>query len=386
MTSPSAGCPASPTDHRPSGRRRHVRRLIHNPAENWGNSGIFGGVIHNFANAANRALPAETIKDMEHRRSRTVSIPPEIAPDGVAPVTALLRAGISHSMITRRCRAGGPWRRLLPGVVMLANSEPTRKQLLRAAITYAGPRAVITGVDALNAYGVQLPAPHTVRLLVPVEQRLAPKEFVTVERTTRMPKPIMRDGLPFAPPSRAAVDVARGTSNIALLRSALALPVMHGLCDHDSLQRELEAGNQRGTAAVRLALRQLDVTATSALHSNAAALLQHAPLPPPQWNVTIQDCRRRPLGYADAWWDEIGLAWQFEPAVPESATPAHGHLALTAAKVIVVRTPAADVRAALDDFSLRNMIVRELAAAFAEAGTRERPRVEARCLSVPYTA
>mgnify|MGYP006976814502 FL=1 len=171
MTSPSAGCPASPTDHRPSGRRRHVRRLIHNPAENWGNSGIFGGVIHNFANAANRALPAETIKDMEHRRSRTVSIPPEIAPDGVAPVTALLRAGISHSMITRRCRAGGPWRRLLPGVVMLANSEPTRKQLLRAAITYAGPRAVITGVDALNAYGVQLPAPHTVRLLVPVEQR-----------------------------------------------------------------------------------------------------------------------------------------------------------------------------------------------------------------------
>ncbi|WP_043662120.1 type IV toxin-antitoxin system AbiEi family antitoxin [Thermocrispum municipale] len=315
-----------------------------------------------------------------------MSISPEIAPDGIATVAALRSAGVSHSMITRRCRAGGPWRRLLPGVVMLTNGEPTRRQQLRAAIAFAGPDAVITGADAFQAYGLQLRHPPVVHVLVPATRRLTTREFISVERTTRLPKPIVRDGLPFAPPARAALDIARRTSNIALLRSALALPVVHGLCDHESLLRELNEGNQRGTAAVRLALRQLDETATNVLHRHAAAILRDSPLPPPRWNVTIYDRKQRAMGYADAWWDEVGLAWQFGPPTPDSPAPVHGHLALTQAKVEIVRTSAAEVRAAIEDPALREMIVRELVAAFADASTRQRPLVEARCLSVPNTA
>ncbi|MGH3466443.1 MAG: hypothetical protein ACRDQF_01770, partial [Thermocrispum sp.] len=320
---------------------------------------------------------------MHEKPTRTVNIPSGVAPDGIASTAALNRAGVSASMITKRCRAGGPWRRLLPGVVMLGNGEPTRRQQLRAAVALAGPDSVITGADALHAYGVDIPVPHTIRLLVPVAQRVTAKEFVSVERTTRIPKPIVRDGLPFAPPSRAAVDIARKTSDIALLRSSLALPVLHGLSDHDTLLRELESGNQRGSAAVRLALRQLDATAASVLHAHAARLLRNSPLPPPRWNVTVYDRRQRPIGYADAWWDEVGLAWQLGPATPDTPAPAHGHLALTTARVVVVRTSAAEIRHASDNPPQRDPIIRELAAAFAEAGTRQRPRVEGRCLSVP---
>lgn len=289
-------------------------------------------------------------------------------------------------MITKRCRAGGPWRRLLPGVVMLNNGEPTRRQQLRAALALAGPGSVITGADALRAYGLEVPLPHMVRLLVPITRRLAAKEFVAVERTTRLPQPIVRDGLPFAPPSRAAVDIARRTSNIALLRKVLALPVMHGLSDHEGLLRELESGNQRGTAAVRTALRQLDSTAASMLHAHAARLLRNSPLPAPRWNVTVYDRRQRPMGYADAWWDQVGMAWQFGPATPESPAPVHGHLAMTTARVVVVRTTAADIRRASDDASEREAIVRELVAAYTAAAERQRPLVEARCLAVPNTA
>src|SRR5690606_41296575 len=71
---------------------------------------------------------------------------------------------------------------------------------------------------------------------------------------------------------------------------------------------------------------------------------------------------------------------------PDSPAPVHGHLALTQAKVEIVRTSAAEVRAAIEHPALREMIVRELVAAFADASTRQRPLVEARCLSVPNTA
>lgn len=315
-----------------------------------------------------------------------MKVPAGVAPDGIASVAALQAAGVSHSMITKRCRPGGPWRRLLPNVVMLDTGMPSRRQRLQAAIALAGPEAVITGIDALRAYGVDLAAPYPVRLLIPTRQRLASKDFVTVERTTRVPKPIMRDGLPFAPPARAALDVARGTSDLWLLRAALALPVLHGLCDHDRLLSELDAGNQRGSSAVRVALRQLDATAASLLHAHASRLLRETPLPPPRWNVTVYDRKRRPMGYADAWWDDVGLAWQLGPPCPTSPAPAHGHLALTTAGVVVVRTPAAEVRVAANDPDEREPIVRELVAAFAEASRRQRPPVEALCQSIPNSA
>ena len=89
------------------------------------------------------------------------------------------------------------WQRLLPGVVMFSRQLPTRRQRLRAALAWAGPEAVITGVDALRAHGIPLHLPPEVRLLVPVNHRLSVKDFIVVERTTRLPVPFMRDGMSF---------------------------------------------------------------------------------------------------------------------------------------------------------------------------------------------
>lgn len=323
---------------------------------------------------------------MHQRSTRTVNIPSGAAPDGVATVAELQQAGLSPNMITKRCRAGGPWRRLLPGVILLDNGPPNRRQQLRAATALAGPAAVITGADALRAHGIDLPMPHAVRLLVPVGQRLLSREFVTAERTTRVPEPVIHDGLPFAPPARAALDVARNTSDVWLLRSALALTALHGLCTRDDLRRELDEGNQRGSAAVRLALRRLDATTVSVLHAHAMRLLRDAPLPPPQWNVTIYDRKRRPLGYTDAWWDEVGLGWQLGPINATTPIPAHGHLPLTTSGVVVVRTSATHVRTAGSDLAARENIIRDLVEGFRTAAERDRPPVEARCPSMPNTA
>lgn len=301
------------------------------------------------------------------RPHRTLRVAPRFIRDGIATTTALRDAGVSKGMISARCRPDGPWQRLLPGVVMLTTGPPTRRQQLRCAVEYAGKDAVITGEDALLAHSVALTPQHSVRLLVPTGKRLSPREFVVLERSNRLPRPVMVDELPFAPPARAAIDVARATRDAMLLRSVLAMVLQQGLCTPAELTEELDAGNQRGSAAVRMALRDSDLLAAMFLHAQANRLLDAAPLPQPRWHVTITDQQRQVLGYADAWWDEVGLAWQIERQASAWPSPPHRHLRLTAAGVTVVRTSAEQVLTAEDDTAVRRQIVRALASAFLTA-------------------
>jgi hypothetical protein len=129
--------------------------------------------------------------------------------DGVIRRSDLVAAGHTNHSLSTRCRPGGPWQSVLPGVVLLANSPPNRRQRLKAAVLYAGKEAVITGSEALREHEVSAIETTEVHLLLPANRRLSAREFVRVERTSRMPNPRIVNGLPFAPPHRAAVDAAR---------------------------------------------------------------------------------------------------------------------------------------------------------------------------------
>ncbi|MGH3949345.1 MAG: hypothetical protein ACRDSE_09505, partial [Pseudonocardiaceae bacterium] len=185
--------------------------------------------------------------------------------------------------------------------------------------------------------------------------------------------PIICDGLPFAPPARAALDIARTATDPARLRKILALVTQHGLCTAEELHHELDAGNQRGSSAVRSALGHFDAAVATLLHGRAHRLLRHVPIPAPRWNVTVYDRRRRPIGYADAWWDEIGMAWQLDTEQPPTPTGPGSHIALTAAGVIVVRTPAAALNDAANSTVGRARLIRELTSAFLAGARRPRP-------------
>ncbi len=319
---------------------------------------------------------------------RTLQLAPGAVRDGIVTTAELHDAGLSRGMITTRCRPDGPWQRLLPGVVMLAKGTPTRRQQLRAAVDYAGQDSVISGEDALTAHGLAAVTPqHPVRLLVPTSKRLSPREFVVPERSTRVPQPVFVDELPFAPPARAAIDVARGAPDVMALRSVLAMVLHDGLCTPTELSAELDAGNQRGSAAVRAALRDSDLLAAMFLHAQANQVLDAAPLPRPRWHVTITDHKQRVLGYADAWWDEVGLAWQIDRTGLSEDPPAHRHLPLTAAGVTVVRTSSDEVLSAENDPAVRNQIVRSLASAFLTAARcGSRPHVQATSEAVSNAA
>lgn len=290
----------------------------------------------------------------------------------VMSLEQLRRAGVSDRRTRRLCGPGGPWRRLHPGVVLLRNTAPTRRQLLHAALGRYGPGVVITGADALQAHGVKCPADGEIQLLVPDHCRVASREGVRAARTARLPDPVVVDGLPFAPPARATLDLARSEPDPARIRHLLTLPLYWGLCDRRELLAELADGPQRGTAAVRKVLRAIDERPIQA-HGLATRVLDSARLPPPIWDVTICDRRGRRIGEADAWWDEIGLAWRYQCG----PGPAGGfsHLALAATGIVLVRCTVRQLRQVPREVAL------ELARAFGEASRTPRPRVRA----VPMT-
>ncbi|MEV5717980.1 hypothetical protein AB0L41_29165 [Amycolatopsis mediterranei] len=284
----------------------------------------------------------------------------------------LRQAGISDRRTRRLCGPGGPWRRLHPGVVLLRNTAPTRQHLLHAALMRYGPEVVITGADALRAHGVKCPVEGEVRLLVPEHCRVVAPEGIRLARTARLPDPVEVDGLPFAPPARAALDMARSAPDPASIRHLLTLPLYWGLCDRQELLAELEAGPQRGTAVVRKVLRELDEGPIQA-HGLATRVLDLVPLPPPSWDQTICDRRGRRIGEADAWWDEFGLAWQYR------CSPGRGsgfsHLALAATGIVLVRCTVRQLR------QVPREVAQELAKAFGDASRTPRPKVRA----VPQT-
>ncbi|WP_236795318.1 hypothetical protein [Amycolatopsis sp. GM8] len=303
------------------------------------------------------------------------------APDtnGVTTSARLRNAGVTPHAIASRCRAGGPWRRLLPGIIQLDDGELSRPQKLRAATFYGGAGSVVSGIDALQAHGVPVLPPAQVHTLVALHRRIHSQDFVHLERTSRLPEPFWHNGIAFAPPARATIDIARRETTPERLRRLLALPIYYGLCTSDDLRAELDAGNQRGTASVREMLRNLGGSmGETYLQGLARELLEEVPLPPPVWNVTVCDVLGRPIGMVDAWWDEVALGWQFGAGAWGTRGPKMNHLALVAAGVVLVRTQPDQMREQV------RRVAQELTSAFANAAKRRRPRVRA-LGSVPAT-
>jgi hypothetical protein len=287
--------------------------------------------------------------------------PYRTALDGVVRIADLREAGMSNHALAARCRPSGPWQRILPGVVLLSNSPPTRRQRLRAALLYAGQGAVLTGVDAMQAHGLAPPSCDEVLVLIPSARRQASRAYLTVERTTRLPPSIRRAGLPVAPLPRAIVDAARRERDHDRLATLALGPVEAGACTIAELRLELNGGNQRGTAAVRalLAGREHDVVPVT--HGLAKRVLRQAPLPPPRWQVELHARDGTLLGVADAWWPEAGLAWslggQQHPLPRNDRTRA----ALAELGITVLHTDPAHLRTDPDT------VIAELAAAFTYA-------------------
>lgn len=293
---------------------------------------------------------------------------------GVIAARVLVEMGLSESTVYRRCRDGGPWQRLAPGIVLLCTGEPTEDQLVTAALLHGGPRAVLTGLAACMRQGVRRgpSAGRKLQLLVPDDRQVRHTWFVRVDRTRNMPAAVRRGGVPLAPLPRALADGSRTLRDEREIAELFSDAVQRGLCTVAEIADELDANGQHGSATPRRVLRAVRDGIRSAAELDAQKLWARSGLPEPRWNVAVHDGSGRFLGVADAWWDDVALAWEINsiawhlrPAdyAREQARSAR----FAAAGVGVLPTVARRLR---DDGP---EVLRELKAAHRAAAGRPRP-------------
>jgi len=292
----------------------------------------------------------------------------------VVLVRDLVALGLHRDTIAYRCRAGGPWCRLAPGLVLLRNGPPTRDDRRRGGLLHAGPDALITGPDALELHGLaRAPRPSgPVHLLVPGERRRSGYGLVVVERTDRLPKP-EPGRWPLAPLERAVIDAVRRMRERDVVRSVIAETVQRGLRTPAQLAAELEAGGQRGSRLPRNVLREVSDGIRSVAEAKARVLVRRSrSLPPPLWNPELVDEQGEFVVKPDAWFDEVAMAWEIDshewhlsPAdhaatlARRSAMTAIGIVVLATAPSRITREPAT--------------VLAELERTHAQAARRPRP-------------
>ena len=296
----------------------------------------------------------------------------------VVRVADLAPLGLYRSTISNRCRPGGPWRSLAPGIVVLHNAAPTRTDRREGALLHAGEGAVITGLDAPEIAGMcRAPSPHgPVHVLVPGDRRRTGFGLALIERTDRLPVPAS-GRWPVAPLDRAVLDFTRRCTDRDIARSAIAEVVQRGRCSPAGLAAELAAGCSRGSRLSREVLEEVSDGIRSVAEARARELvLSSTRLPAPMWNAQLYDAAGRFVACADAWFDDVGLAWEIDshewhlsPAHYDATLDRRGDLTAAGALVLPVQ-PGRLIKAGPEALAV-------LERTYGEAGKRPRPALHA---------
>lgn len=298
-----------------------------------------------------------------------------VAPHGVISRRELLAHGVPARTITHRARHGGPWTRLLPGVYLMHSGTPSAHQRLDGALRYAGPGSMITGLRAARLHGLKrLPDSDAVHVLVPDDAQPNSYGYAIVERTTRLPVAVQRTGFPLAPVTRAVLDAARRLTDPEQVQAILAEAVQRGFTSPRELLTELNAGSSRGSAVPRRMLSEIHGGARSVAEGAAMRLAKRSGLPAPEWNVPVLGSRGAVLAVADAWFDDVAMAWEidsfeFHLSPRDYARTLRRHNAMVAEGIVVVHTLPNDIR------RQPHRVIAELRAAYEQARLRPRPPV-----------
>jgi hypothetical protein len=178
-----------------------------------------------------------------------------------------------------------------------------------AALLYAGPRSVITGVAAVRRHNLRSPGPETVDVLIPWERRRHSAAFVRVHRTRRMPKERFVTGqIRFTKPPRAVADAARSMSRFDDVRAVVCEAIQRKACTVPELIAEVTAGPTAGSALLREALAEVGDGVRSVAEGDFRYLILRSDLPKPVFNAQLFDADGNFIAMTDAWWEDAGVA------------------------------------------------------------------------------
>ncbi|MFG2426556.1 hypothetical protein [Streptomyces sp. NPDC048590] len=276
--------------------------------------------------------------------------------------SAQLRArGVTVAQTAAQCLPGGSWQQLLPGVYLLHPGPPTHEDRVRGALLYAGRppagarrtvpaqagpgygEAMVTGLAALALYGFASAPPvialHRIDVLVPRTRRLRSTRFVQVIRSSSLPRPQRRQGVPLAPVERALADAVGALTDAPSVRRIVTEAVRGGHCEPASVVRELSAAKLLGRPHVVDAVDALLVEGRAVAEGRLYAMVRAHRLPQPLWNVELSLPGGGFLGGVDAYWPEQAVALELG-----ARSPGQQHVAFAAEREHLERLGVTVVR------------------------------------------
>ncbi|MEW2609188.1 hypothetical protein AB0937_03055 [Streptomyces sp. NPDC047880] len=249
--------------------------------------------------------------------------------------------GVSTTETNDLCRAGGPWQRILPGVVLLHPGPPTSEERLHAVLMYAAreggtgvpaqpgasrphapacPEVMITGLAALTLHGFSstppLPSLDAIDVLVPRMRRLRSTGWARIVRTPVMPEPEQVTGVPVAPVARALADAVAGLEDAGTVLRLLTEAVRGAHCDPAAVVRELNHARLLSRTHVVDAVESLLAEGRARAEDRLYRMIAEYGLPDPVWNVDLRLPGGPYLGGLDAYWPEQAVAVELDTRAP----------------------------------------------------------------------
>jgi hypothetical protein len=298
----------------------------------------------------------------------------------VLTARALREHGVSTAVAGARCRPGGPWQMLLPGVYLLHPGTPTSEDRLRAALLYAerravpaqagpdrspaaahrpqGPEAMVTGLAALALHGFDCAPPLTtldrIDVLLPRTRRLRSVGCAHVVRAQRLPEPVHITGLPVAPAARALADAVQEGADPVTVRRLMTEAVRGGHCDPQEVLEELGRARLLARPQIADAADTLVAEARGLAEGDLYAAVFAGRLPDPCWNVRLRLPGGPHLADVDAYWPDHAVA-----AVLPGGDDALRRQTLEGLGItVVVPAPQPEQEAGQDDLSRRAAVLR----------------------------
>jgi hypothetical protein len=185
--------------------------------------------------------------------------------------------------------------------------------MVEAALLYAGEQAMVTGIEACQRYGLEnVPQDLSVQILVPARRKIISNGYAVIERTTRLPEPVVRDDIPLAPLTRSVLDACRRLRTHEPVSALITEAVQRKRLHPEHLRYELEHGSQRGTAVPREVLRDVISGAHSVAEIDAMRVWERTGLPPLEWNRELFDVHGTFIARPDAWCPSVGMVWEID--------------------------------------------------------------------------
>ncbi|MBR7743769.1 hypothetical protein KC207_10755 [Phycicoccus sp. BSK3Z-2] len=230
--------------------------------------------------------------------------------DGVATRAGLRQQGVSDDRI-RWAVSRRRWQLVLPGVVLLSPSPPTRRQQLVAATLLGGRGAVVAGPSAARFHGVRgIPGTGTVHVRTPRTRRRRRHAFADIRPTWLEDDGIVHGELvSFSSVARSVVDAAVWSPSQEDATAWTIEAVQRDLVTLADLESWVHRLNRRWGRRAREALRVAESGAWSLPEAELLSLLGRSRLLPEPWpNPPLVDALGAALVTPDAWFDDVALA------------------------------------------------------------------------------